>query len=196
VGQLSGRNAMLAFQAVIPLALFLILVLLVVLRERLPQTDEIMLGIGLALVGMTLFNIGIEIGLAKLGSQVGQRLPSSFKAVALPEQGLTINGFTESLLQTAVDNEGQMHRFFTLKKAAASIRCLLSQTSMIPRPRPIPIFRSKDLFSGGKTGLPASWSCCFLRWSWDTAPPWPNRPSTRWGWPWRKLRSGYSKKAC
>jgi len=113
--KLTGRNTFLAFQAIVPLALFLLLVLVGILRERLPQADEVVLGIGLSLAGMILFNIGIETGLARLGGQVGERLPASFKAIALPEQTQTIRNFDEHCVQTAVDKDGKEHRFFFLK---------------------------------------------------------------------------------
>ena len=113
---LISQNSFLAFQAVIPLALFLIFVLVVILREKLPQSDEVILGIVLALAGMTFFNIGIEIGLAKLGNQVGQKLPSSFKPVSLTEQEKRIEDFDTKWVQVATDEEGNEHPFFFLKQ--------------------------------------------------------------------------------
>lgn len=114
--RLIQQNTFLAFQAVIPLTLFLLFVLVVFLREKLPQSDEVILGIVLALVGMTFFNIGIEIGLAKLGNQVGQKLPSSFKPVALTEQETLIEDFERKWVQIATDEEGNEHPFFFLKQ--------------------------------------------------------------------------------
>ena len=114
--RLIQQNTFLAFQAVIPLTLFLLFVLVVFLREKLPQSDEVILGIVLALVGMTFFNIGIEIGLAKLGNQVGQKLPSSFKPVALTEQETRIEDFERKWVQVATDEEGNEHPFFFLKQ--------------------------------------------------------------------------------
>ncbi len=113
---LTNRNVFLAFQAVIPLTLFLLFVLVFILREKLPQSDEVILGIVLALAGMTFFNIGIEIGLARLGSQVGQNLPSSFKPVALADQEKRIEGFESKWVQVAVDEKGAEHPFFFLKQ--------------------------------------------------------------------------------
>lgn len=115
LGHLIKRNVLISFQAVVPLVAFLLL-LLVILRERLPRVDEVVLGIVFALGGMVLFNIGMETGLTKLGSQVGQRLPSSFKAVELPEHGIVIEGFDETLVQRAIDEKGVEHKFFFLKR--------------------------------------------------------------------------------
>jgi hypothetical protein len=114
VVELAFRNTRIASQAIIPLVAFLLLVLLL-LRERLPRADEIFLGVLFALIGMTLFNIGIEIGLAKLGGQVGWRLPSSFQAVALPDQKKKIENFDLGMVQTAIDQKGTPHRFFFLQ---------------------------------------------------------------------------------
>jgi hypothetical protein len=112
----ASRNGTLALQAIIPLVLFLVLVLMLVLRERLPRADEVFLGIFFALIGLTLFNIGIELGLAKLGNQVGRRLPSSFMEVKLPDQKKTIEHFDVGVVQKAVDEKGNEFRFFFFKE--------------------------------------------------------------------------------
>ncbi len=116
LGHLMKRNALISLQAVVPLVSFLLLLLLVILRERLPQADEVVLGIVLALGGMVLFNIGMETGLTRLGNQVGQRLPSSFKAVELPEHKIVIERFDEGLVHRAIDEKGDEQRFFFLKR--------------------------------------------------------------------------------
>ncbi|MEJ5375456.1 MAG: DUF1538 domain-containing protein [bacterium] len=115
IGQLIYKNILISSQAVIPLVGFLLLVLLLVLRERLPQSDEILLGIFLALVGMTLFNMGMETGLTRLGNQVGDRLPVSFKSISLPEKTVIIENFDEKNIQTALDEHGKEHKFFYWK---------------------------------------------------------------------------------
>ncbi|MBN2125859.1 MAG: DUF1538 domain-containing protein [Deltaproteobacteria bacterium] len=155
LSELVSRNARLAFQAVVPLALFLLLVLAVILREKLPRTDEVMLGIVLAFVGMILFNIGIEIGLAKLGNQVGQRLPSSFKAVALPEQKKTFTDFDRRVVQTAIDEKGNEHKFFFLKRGNRIESLPFDESKLDPEtkgythiPRKGPLFGKEDGFTG------------------------------------------------
>jgi len=65
-------------RAIVPLVIFLFLVLRLVLRERLPRTSEILLGIGLTIVGMCLFNVGLTYGLSLLGSSAGALVPSAF----------------------------------------------------------------------------------------------------------------------
>lgn len=106
------KNGLAAAQAIFPLTLFLILVLWVVLREKLPRADEIMFGITLAFAGMMLFSIGIEIGLTRLGNQVGSKLPALFKTISLTDQNRIVVDFDRSVLQTAVSPEGRKHSFF------------------------------------------------------------------------------------
>lgn len=111
------RNAIAAVQAIIPLSIFFLLVLMVILRDRLPRADEVFLGLAFAVAGMMLFNIGIEIGLSKLGNQVGGKVPSCFKAIPLAEQKSTINDFDAGIVATAITPEGQKARFFYVKGA-------------------------------------------------------------------------------
>jgi hypothetical protein len=76
------RSAALAsLQAIIPLVLFLLITIKLVLREKLPQADEIAVGIIFALIGMTLFSLGILLGLTPLGNQVGQNTVAAFTSV-------------------------------------------------------------------------------------------------------------------
>jgi len=70
-----------AAQAIIPLCLFLFLVLKVILREKVPQADEIFLGIVFAVLGMALFGLGIILGLTPLGGQLGANVPSAFAVI-------------------------------------------------------------------------------------------------------------------
>lgn len=112
IPNLLGRNGLTAAQAIIPLTLFLLAFLVLVLREKLPRADEIILGIFFALIGMMLFNIGIEIGLGKLGNQVGGKLPALFKSIQLPDQHQTMVDFDREIVQTAVTPEGEKRYFF------------------------------------------------------------------------------------
>jgi len=74
--------AIAAVQAIIPLCIFLFLVIKLILRERVPQADEIFLGILLAAFGMALFGLGITLGLTPLGGQLGANVPSAFAVIA------------------------------------------------------------------------------------------------------------------
>jgi hypothetical protein len=68
-------------QAILPLCVFMFVMLLVVLRERLRQGDEIALGISFSLIGMTLFNLGLTMGLTPLGTQLGSNIPVTFASI-------------------------------------------------------------------------------------------------------------------
>jgi hypothetical protein len=111
------RNSKAAFQAIIPLVLFLLLVLFFVIRDKLPQPDEVLLGIAFALVGMGIFNIGIELGLSKLGNQVGKNLPSSFSAIELVEEAQVISNFDQDLVNSSISEKGEKTEFFYSKKS-------------------------------------------------------------------------------
>lgn len=111
-GDFFSRNTIAAVQAIIPLSLFLMIVLFFVLREKLPQADEIILGLFFALLGMAIFSGGIEIGLSKIGDQVGGNLPASFAVVELPADRQTITNFNPELVNTAIMPDGIAKRFF------------------------------------------------------------------------------------
>ncbi|WP_179953207.1 DUF1538 domain-containing protein [Desulfobotulus mexicanus] len=106
------RNGIESVQAIVPLSLFLILVLVGWLREKLPRADEIVLGLFFATLGMFLFNVGIEMGLSRLGNQVGGALPASFKRIELVEQTRILPHFDEGLIHTALGPGGEKTRFF------------------------------------------------------------------------------------
>ncbi len=108
----SLRNGLASLQAILPLVAFLLLVLFFLLRERLQHPDEILLGVFFAVFGMFLFNIGIELGLSKLGNQVGSALPASFKRIDLNDQRQIIPNFDESVVLTAISANGEKTRFF------------------------------------------------------------------------------------
>ena len=68
-------------RAIVPLVIFLFLVLKFVLRERLPNPGEMLYGIGLTIIGMCIFNIGLTYGLSKLGGNVGALVPAAFMGI-------------------------------------------------------------------------------------------------------------------
>lgn len=65
-------------RAIVPLVIFLLLVLVVLLKERLQKPAIIFYGITLCVVGMIVFSLGLSYGLAKLGSQSGSLVPAAF----------------------------------------------------------------------------------------------------------------------
>lgn len=67
-----------AVRAIVPLVFFLVLVLAVVVRKRVPHARAVAVGVVLTLLGMMIFNLGLTYGLAALGSQSGGALPAAF----------------------------------------------------------------------------------------------------------------------
>lgn len=108
-----------AARAIIPLTLFLIVVLVLVLRDKLPRTDEVMLGIGMAFMGMAFLTVGIESGLAKLGNQVGGKLPALFTSIALDEERSSVLNFDPGAVTTALTSQGDRTAFFYLHQGDA-----------------------------------------------------------------------------
>jgi hypothetical protein len=69
-------------RAIVPLVLFLFLVLRFILNERLHETNIVLLGLVLCVLGMIVFNLGLTYGLARLGAQSGGTIPAAFTLVA------------------------------------------------------------------------------------------------------------------
>lgn len=116
VAAVTVRNAIAALQAIVPLCVLFYLVLWLVLRERAARTDELLLGIAFAVIGMTIFSIGIELGLSRLGGQVGAKLPAAFKAIDLGDQRTVIRNFNPDVVQTSIAEDGSEQKFFHLKQ--------------------------------------------------------------------------------
>ena len=115
VADLLERNSLGAVQAIVPLSLFLLATLLLVLREKIRRADELVLGIFFAVIGMSLFSIGIELGLSRLGSEIGTNLPTSFKAVEMKQQNEVIRNFDPSIVTKAITSEGTVQEVFSRK---------------------------------------------------------------------------------
>jgi len=82
-----GLEIVLGIRAILPLVVFLFLVLKVMLKETLQRRSEIFLGIGLTIIGMCIFNLGLTYGLSKLGGSAGGLVPIAF---------MTVEGFANS----------------------------------------------------------------------------------------------------
>ncbi len=116
--EVMATEARLAFRAVIPLVLLLLVVLLVFLRDKLRRADEVALGILFALVGMGLLTSGIRLGLAPLGDQVGRPLPQVFRSVTHEEGRIILESFDPESVLTAFSQSGNSSRFFYLRDRA------------------------------------------------------------------------------
>jgi len=76
-----GFEVILGLRAILPLVLFLFVILKLVLKEPLPRPREIWLGIGLTVLGMCIFNLGLTYGLSALGGSAGSLVPAAFMEV-------------------------------------------------------------------------------------------------------------------
>ena len=68
-------------RAIVPLVIFLLIVMVAVLRERVPNPNTIFFGIFLCVLGMIVFNLGLSYGLSKLGGQSGGLVPAAFTQI-------------------------------------------------------------------------------------------------------------------
>ena len=72
-------------RAIVPLVVFLLLVMMVLLKEKLPNPKIIFFGIFLCVLGMVVFNLGLSYGLSRLGGQSGGLVPAAFTQIAAVE---------------------------------------------------------------------------------------------------------------
>ncbi|MDG1139747.1 MAG: DUF1538 domain-containing protein [Opitutales bacterium] len=86
-----------AVWAIVPLCSILLLVLMVGLRQKPKYLDELFIGIGCAVIGMCLFNLGIALGLTPLGEQLGGNVVSSFTSI----QPWQSEGFVDPLFKSS-----------------------------------------------------------------------------------------------
>lgn len=75
------ESVLTAIKAIIPLCIFLFLVLRYLLREKIPQADEVSIGIIFSIIGLAIFGIGIYLGLTPIGGQLGGNIASAFAKV-------------------------------------------------------------------------------------------------------------------
>ncbi len=95
------QSIVLSVRAIVPLAFFLFIVQLVILKERIRNVHEIIYGLALCVIGMALFNLGLNFGLSRLGGMVGSMVPATYSAIEMvsgsPLYGIGI-GLTISFL--------------------------------------------------------------------------------------------------
>ncbi len=130
VADLVSRNSFAALQAILPLSLFLLLIFIVFVREKLSKRDEITLGIILAIIGMSLFNIGIEAGLSRLGNGLGKNIPSSFTKIELISNKSVIPSFDTTVVHTSLNKDGTRERFFFSKINGRFIEIPYNETNL------------------------------------------------------------------
>lgn len=135
LGNVALRNIAAALQAIVPLTVLFFLVLWFILREKVARLDELLLGIAFAVLGMALFSMGIELGLSRLGGQVGEKLPAAFKSIDLGDQRQVIRNFDPALVQTAVAADGSTQKFFVLKRGTGYVSLPYDEASFDPTTR-------------------------------------------------------------
>lgn len=97
-----------ALKAILPLSFVLIFTLRLLLRERIANADEMLLGLGFAVAGLFLFGIGMERGLNILGREAGRSLPQAYTSSPRPDRAETFQGIDESLVLRARGPEGTL----------------------------------------------------------------------------------------
>ncbi len=113
-GNVIAEESLVGIRAVIPLSLLLLIVLIVLLRERIRYKDEVALGIVFTLIGMILLTSGIRLGLASLGSEVGGELPRAFAKEEKFIDRVLIKNFDETVLFSGIAPDGTKKTFFNL----------------------------------------------------------------------------------
>lgn len=72
-------------QSILPLVIFLMFVLFVILKSKLPDISITIYGLSLSIIGMCIFNVGLTYGLQAIGEQTGTNLPSAFMKIGSNE---------------------------------------------------------------------------------------------------------------
>ena len=70
-------------RAILPLVIFLMIVLFIILKSKLPNNLVTTYGLTLSIIGMCVFNIGLTYGLGAIGGQAGSNLPAAFMEVPI-----------------------------------------------------------------------------------------------------------------
>lgn len=113
-GKVIQEEALGGVRAVIPLTLLLLIVLLILLKEKIRYKDEIALGVIFTLIGMILLTSGIRLGLASLGSEVGGELPRAFAKEDKFIDRVVINNFDTTLLFSGISENGEIRTYFNM----------------------------------------------------------------------------------
>ncbi|MDR3114047.1 MAG: DUF1538 domain-containing protein [Treponema sp.] len=85
-----------ALMAVLPLTLVLVITILIVVRERIRETDVSLLGIAFTVIGMFLFGFGMERGISALGTQAGAALPHAYEQTVRNDAAVVVRGVDRS----------------------------------------------------------------------------------------------------
>ncbi|MEX0981876.1 MAG: DUF1538 domain-containing protein [Bacteroidales bacterium] len=108
------EEAVAGVRAVVPLSLLLLIVLILLLKEKIRYKDEVALGIIFSLIGMILLTSGIRLGLASLGGEVGGELPRAFAKEDKYIDRMEISNFDTTLLFKGISQEGSTKEYFNM----------------------------------------------------------------------------------
>jgi len=150
------RNMTAAAKAIIFLIVPIGLVLLTIARQRPSYPDQVVLGLFFAILGMGLFSIGIEVGLGRLGSDIGTKIPSAFKSISLPDEEKLMAEFDPSVVQESIDPYGKKHSFFFANMEEGAVPIPYNPSGYDPNERTYRYVPAKGpLFGreGGITGI-------------------------------------------
>lgn len=109
-----AEESFISLQAIIPLSIFFLIVLLLFLRDKPRYIDQVVFGIFLAFVGMTFLTSGIRLGLAPLGDSIGSQLPRAFSDKEQNLGRITIENFDPSLVFKSISVDGTVRNYFYL----------------------------------------------------------------------------------
>ncbi|QEN06476.1 DUF1538 domain-containing protein [Oceanispirochaeta crateris] len=121
ISEVIKNETTMAIRAIIPLIGILLAVVLLILREYPRHIDEFILGIVITILGMILLTTGLRYGLVPLGDTVGQQLPRVYEAQE-NEKIIEIPNFDLSLIQKAVDTDGNKSEIFAFMNASGEIQ--------------------------------------------------------------------------
>ena len=72
-------------QSILPLVIFLMIVLFIILKSKLPNNLITGYGLTLSIIGMCVFNVGLTYGLGAIGGQAGDTLPAAFMKIDISD---------------------------------------------------------------------------------------------------------------
>ncbi len=140
------RAAVNALKAILPLTFVLLVALWWLARARLSRPDEISLGLVFSLLGMFLFGLGMESGLARLGRQTGSSLSRAWEATERYDQAVTFENISESTILRAARPDGSQVEYLAVEGAHAPVLLPFERSRfdadsgrylMVPRDRPV-----------------------------------------------------------
>jgi len=100
------ENFKAALYAVVPLALALIISIAFIARDRIPNSDIVILGLLFAAIGMFALNIGMGGGITAMSSQAGQSLRKTYSKIVYMDMPVLVSGVDESSFIQVPGEEG------------------------------------------------------------------------------------------